>query len=253
MFRKLIVIIIFLVQGLYLFATIQESDFLIYNGKKYEIIVYPMEYYFDSFPEKRPPAIWSSLWRGYVATFEIIQNKLWVIDIHAGYVSIINEVLDGKDRMKIDWFNGLLVIPQGKRVRFEDMGFQYVDYFFLEIKNGNFIRELHMDDEQFIELQDRQFEKYKKSEDYRWSVEFLMDEMNFMNFENRSEEEIENYLKIFIMDYLLETSEENIDSKINGKLLTMKQNNNRLIWTIAVTVILFTSIMLVVIIKKRRK
>jgi hypothetical protein len=40
-----------------------------------------MEEYFIEFPENRPPAPFSALWRGYIATYEIIDNELWVIEI----------------------------------------------------------------------------------------------------------------------------------------------------------------------------
>ena len=62
----------------------------------------PMENYFEYFPEKRPQWSRTNLWRCYVATFEIIDDELWVIDIkNSQNVSITNECLDGSDRMKI--------------------------------------------------------------------------------------------------------------------------------------------------------
>jgi hypothetical protein len=189
--KNLFVIVLFLVQGFHLFATEQQPDILIYNGERYNLTIYPMEYYFKNFPEKHPLRLRSSppptsLYRGYIATFEIIQNELWVIDLkNSNNVSIINEVLNGLDRMKVDWFNGRLVIPQGSLVIY----MTYERYIILQIQNGNFIREININNEQYIELRGMQFEQYKQTEAYRQYCESIRDWYN-------SEEQMENSIRI---------------------------------------------------------
>jgi len=206
-------------QGFYLFATAQAPDVIIYNGNEYPLIVNPMETYFNEFPEKRPrPLLESSnLWRGYIATFEIIQNELWVVDIkiqgrasaagdrriNTEWVSVIHEVLDGNNRMKIDWLNGLLIIPQGRIIRYVHMGYAstYERYLILEIHNGNFIKELNMDNIQFEEFRERQFELFRQTEEYRRLFERMKN-----NYLDRgvslSDEEIVNFFRIFLIDFL---------------------------------------------------
>ena len=199
MVKKIIVVTLFLTQGLYLFATAQEPDRIIFKGINYPLIVNPMEPYFEKFPDKRPRFDMTSLWRGYVATFEIIENELWVTEIKkSNKASIIKEVLDGKNKMKIDWFSGLLVIPQGKIIDYVHMGYSstYEHYIVLEIRNGNFIKELKMDNRQFDEFREKQFELYKKTDKYRKLVEKLKER------EGESEEKMEYFLKIFIVDYI---------------------------------------------------
>jgi hypothetical protein len=190
------------VQGLYLFATPQESDAIIYNGKKYELILnlqFPMETYFNEFPEKRPQAIWTSLWRGYVATFEIIENELWVIKIEKyndshERINITNECLNGNERMKIYWFNGLFVLPHGERVEIIPHASTYEYYKIIEIHNGNFVKELNINNNQFVEFRDRQFEIYKQTEEYDYTAEGIGG--------NYTEEEIDNFLRPNIHTYL---------------------------------------------------
>ena len=201
MVRKYIIFIVFIVQGFYLFATEQESDIIIINGVKYSYIIndpYPMELYFNEFPEKRPPMIWTSLWRGYIATFEIIENELWVIKIEKHNdsherIDITRESMNGNDKMKIDWFNGILLLPHGNRVEralgFDSIIFEY--YKIIEIQNGNLIRELDINNEQFVELRDRQFELYKQTEEYNEMVELLFS----------TKEEAEIYLKMHTRSY----------------------------------------------------
>jgi hypothetical protein len=159
-------------QGLFLFATIQIPDILIYNGNEYSLIENPMEIYFNQFPEKRPKWPHTALWRGYIATFEFIQNELWVIDIkkYEGseiidgnytekYTSMINECLDGKDRMKIDWFNGLLaLLIESRHIEY---GSTYEFSTIIEIENGNFQREVDMNYDQYIELRIKNRKEYE--------------------------------------------------------------------------------------------
>lgn len=161
--KRYIVIALLMAQGLHLFATGQVPDILIYNEKEYDLTVNPMEPYFNKNPEKRPQAPHTALWRGYVATFEIIRNELWVTDIKKysseyingrftpGYVSIIKECLNGKDRMKVDWFNGLLILPQGELVEYVHMGYAstYEYYKLIELEKGNYLKEFTLSNEQY--------------------------------------------------------------------------------------------------------
>jgi hypothetical protein len=167
MIKKYIILLILFIQSVLLFATEQIPDILIYNGGGYPITVNPMEGYFNEFPEKRPQIHNSMLWRGYAAKFEIIQNELWVIDISSietniidrnlvlSPTSIINECLDGRNRMKIEWYSGALVFRHGEQ------------YILLNIQNGNIISETNMDFKQFIRFKEKQYEYYRKTEEYR--------------------------------------------------------------------------------------
>ena len=167
--------IVLYIQCIYLFATPQIPDTLIYNGREYDIINghNPMEFYFNKFPEKRPPGQHSTaLWRGYIATFEIMENELWVVDIkkfgsidmtfgRINYVSFINQCLNGESKIKIDWFNGLLILPQYRRVelarlRLGDDANEY--YIKMEIRNGELISQSIINREQYIEFIREQIE-----------------------------------------------------------------------------------------------
>jgi len=168
MIRVMILSLIFFMHGMYLFATGQFSDILIWNGNEYTITAnYPMQDYFEIFPEKRPPPAGSALQRGYIATYEIINNELWLIDIKIpngnysiingnfiiGYTSIINEFLNGEERLKFIWFNGYLILPQGNIIGYEQAGYEasFENYLIIEIHDGDFIYEMSMNYEQYEE------------------------------------------------------------------------------------------------------
>ena len=64
-------------------ATAQQPDILFYNGKKYSLYTNPLEGYFRKYPDKKPKTsiISTGNWRGYIATFEIIDSTLFLRDI----------------------------------------------------------------------------------------------------------------------------------------------------------------------------
>jgi hypothetical protein len=144
------------IQGVTVYATAQLPDYLIYGGEKYALATNPMEAYFKKFPNRRPRPVMTALWRGYVATFEIIQNELWVVNIDAfGQGNITAQCLDGKDRIKVDWFSGALVMPRGEILHYVHLGYEsiYEYYKLIEIQRGKFVRELNLNYEEY--------EKYK--------------------------------------------------------------------------------------------
>jgi len=121
----------------------------------------------------------SSLTRGYVATFEIKNNELFLKDIQAydysqkvdgirKMKSVLAEFLAGKPEMKITWFTGVLMIPEGKRVEYVHQGYlsTYEKYLFIEIKEGNFVRELRMPLKKYSEF----IEKYKETFEYHEAI-----------------------------------------------------------------------------------
>ena len=167
--RKYIICIIFFINGFFIYATGQFPDILLWNGNEYRITAnYPMQDYFINFPEKRFPSGGSALQRGYIATYEILNNELWLIDIKIpngnysiingnfiiGYTSIINEFLNDIDRTKIDWFNGFLILPQGEIIGYEQVGYEasFEYYIIIEFQNGNLIKYFNIDFEQYKEF-----------------------------------------------------------------------------------------------------
>ena len=191
-----------------LFATPQMPDTLIYNGLEYGLsdvhrhgnIVFPMESYFETFPQKRPqPNIVNPhLSRGYIATFEITENELWVIkiEIHEsttrvghkfveGWNDVIFEIFDGQNRVKVDWFTGVFIIPERERWS------QDQNYLLIKIENGNIIRELTLTESERY-FWDTRFEIFENSDEYQRVLEELNEmpsaflEFFIRSYENRT-------------------------------------------------------------------
>jgi len=137
-------------------ASEQYPDLLVYNGKEYEIDIYPspIETYFKVHPDKRPEntGTSSALDRGYRAKYEIINNELFLIDIEIEIfdIDIVNQrfnvywqsVLEKYfgNRIKMNTFTEKIYVFNGKETGIY-IGFTpiYEYYKILEIENGNYI------------------------------------------------------------------------------------------------------------------
>jgi len=134
--------------------TAQAADKIFYKGKEYRLHTNPMQSYFEKYPEKFPKTniICSSLWRGYVATFEINDNQLYLkdieimddtINVHEHYQdrwkNVVNEIFPNQEFIKADWFTGSLKLASGELLRYVHLGYEstYEHYTFLEIENGD--------------------------------------------------------------------------------------------------------------------
>ena len=193
------------------FATGQTPDKIIFNGKEYMLHSNPFEWYFVKFPEKKPKSenISSSLARGYVATFEIIDDALFLKDIQiqiqkkdsknlqTEWKSILPEIVPDGGKLKIDWYTGLLVMPHGKMVQLLNAGYAstYENYILLEIAAGDVTRIKEFDHQNFLNFRELQFHAFKQTEQYR----ILFSELR--KNENTTADFIDDFLKGQITTY----------------------------------------------------
>ena len=59
--------------------TAQVCESIIYKGKKLEMATEPLKVILDSRPELKFYAEWTSCWRGYRGTWEITNERLYLI------------------------------------------------------------------------------------------------------------------------------------------------------------------------------
>ena len=209
--RLLLTIILTLFSGLNVFATAQFPDKINYNGKEYNLNSNPLEVYFEKNPNKRPKSEVrsSALWRGYVATFEIIDNQLFLKDIEIQYrdttskgsnnynwKSVLNEVFADQKNIQVDWYTGLLVLPQGKVVNYVHMGYgsTYQHYTILEFNKGVLTQEKQFKRKAYEKFKEKQFQVFKQTEDYHKMKSDLLQKGN-------SEEFIDSFLRSYVTEY----------------------------------------------------
>ena len=192
------------------FGTAQAADRIIYNGKTYRLFTNPLESYFEKYPDKRPAGeVWSTaLWRGYIATFEIKDNQLYIkkievevfldtIDYKRIWKNVLNEVFPNQELVKIDWFTGLLVLPYGKLVNYVHMGYgsTYKHYILLEIDKGVLKQQKQFNYKKYEKFKKKQFQAFKKTEEYEKTIIELEKSDRFEN-----KQQIDAFLKNFILE-----------------------------------------------------
>jgi hypothetical protein len=145
MIRKNLFIISFFLGTIFqsINASEQYPDILIYDGNEYEIGAYPMEDYFEIYPNRRPNSIGqnSALKRGYRAKYEIINNELILIyietmKINGDWKKVSDKYFNNK--IKIDAFTGKINLFNGERTGvYTAFTPIYEKYKILDINKGN--------------------------------------------------------------------------------------------------------------------
>ena len=192
--------------------TAQYPDKLIYNGTEYDLNSNPLEPYFDKNPDNRPEMISTALWRGYVGHFEIIENELYLTDMtiplgsyedkdgekKVRWVSIYRRYFPMQKKVKIDWFTGILILPNGELVEYVHQGYGslYSEYYLLEIENGKFNESRKYDFKEFIEFKRRQLNEFRKTEEYQKLYAELKE-----SSKNSDDEFIQEFIFDFVINY----------------------------------------------------
>jgi len=209
--RTILLTVISFVLTVSTFATSQSPDKIIYKGQEYSLNTNPLESFFENNPNLRPKSdiMSTALWRGYIATFEIQDNQLFVKDIvvmdedtitgshKTTWRSVFNQVFPNQNQIKVDWLTGLLVIPNGKLVNYVHMGYAstYENYILLEIDKGNLIQEKNMKSKESEKFKDKQFKAFQKTDEYKKLKEELKKNGG------GTDEFLDSFIRIYVTDY----------------------------------------------------
>jgi len=222
-----------------LFATAQIPDRLIYKGENYKLHTNPLEKYFENYNPKAKKYFENknsstALWRNYIATFEIKENKFNVVDICIqDYLKISNVDGKGNDSHKrieisifkdvfkeftyekgfllyestllafdiykfyfLDYYTGLLIVPEGKMINYVHLGYAstYERYIIFEIKKGILTKEKQLNFKEYEQFKENQFKYYKKTENYKKQF----DEMKSIG---RTKEYIDDFLRSSVIEF----------------------------------------------------
>lgn len=109
--------------------TAQIGERLIYDGREVSMCSQPLDGYFAL--GGRSPEFESNctaLWRGYVGTWEIVGDRLYIVSLSGtlkdGTDATLETVFPGyPDRVFAHWYTGTLRIPEGKRLEYVHMGY----------------------------------------------------------------------------------------------------------------------------------
>ncbi len=110
--------------------TIQAGDILSYNGEKTTIATEPLKSYLETRSDVGFIFKSTGLVRGYIGTWEIKNNQLYLISL-LGFVDNNKKVdlsylFPNKTEVFADWFSGDIRIPEGELLKKINLGYASV-------------------------------------------------------------------------------------------------------------------------------
>lgn len=109
--------------------TAQIGERLIYEGCEVSMCSEPLGDFF-AFGGRNPEfeSNCTALWRGYVGTWEIVGDRLYIVSLSGalkdGTEATLETVFPGyPDRVFAHWYSGTLRIPEGKQLEYVHMGY----------------------------------------------------------------------------------------------------------------------------------
>jgi len=161
-------------------ATAQIPDILIYEGQQYFIFTNPLEDYFGA-ANPRPMDLFqmhcTACWRGYIATFEIRNNELYLNGLIEGTCSDeerrdvdISRIFKDQDGLPIrsSWFSGVIRCPLGEQLAYVHMGYDsvYEKELLLTFEKGNLVGTEIINNKENLEMRLSDFKRTKEYADF---------------------------------------------------------------------------------------
>jgi hypothetical protein len=139
----------------------QLPDKILLNGTLQQLYTNPLEHYWIGTDKKRPPFFsLPNCQRGYVATWEVRDNQLFIRDIDGNYARTtfffgkkatryslkILFPKSGNRLIKANWYTGKLRVPQGKMTLYdEDYGSRFEKEIIMTVEKGNIVKMVTLD------------------------------------------------------------------------------------------------------------
>ncbi len=130
--------------------TAQIRDKIFYKGHQYSLATEPLRPYLEAMDISYPSTSTGN-YRGYVASWEVIEDKLYLIElmIH-GFTKEMDreeDLFPGEDKKFAEWYTGKLRIPHGELLEYVHNGYGslYEKELFLRFLNGKLIGESEKD------------------------------------------------------------------------------------------------------------
>jgi len=141
--------------------TAQSMEKLIFNGETLDIASEPLAPYLESLEEK--PNLFSSssaCWRGYIGTWELVEDKLYLVDFEGSSANLSNNtyweigmdfLFPNHKKVFADWFSGEIDIPQGKPYYYTaGIPPTYEENIFLKFEKGYIVSKRTVDNHEKI-------------------------------------------------------------------------------------------------------
>lgn len=155
--------------------TAQFPEKIIYQVKMHGMASEPLHYYLRELEEPiKTSGVNTACWRGYIGTWELRDNKLYLIDLKTknseGMDVGIEYVFPGKQEVFADWYSGEIRIPQGQLLSYVHRFYDsvYERDILLMFGNGCLVNTRTVDNKKdFIENMKIEAEKMQKEKEVR--------------------------------------------------------------------------------------
>ncbi len=151
--------------------TAQAPDTLKYKGRKYHLATEPLRPYLQAMNIEYP-ATSTANYRGYIASWEVIDDKLYLVDvILPGYFSESerpNNLFPDEEKTFAGWYTGEIRMPHGELLEYVHNGYGslYEKELFLRFLNGELLGESETDNRPEYEerlARQKKFEEEKEN------------------------------------------------------------------------------------------
>jgi hypothetical protein len=165
-------------------ATVQAPDVIVIDGRSESLDTNPLAPYLSAHPTVIPKSDDPSAenWRGYVATWEISDGKLFLRKIHVAFrnpnpapnedhriiKNVIRRIFPDSSDIVATWYSGALVIPRGRLLKYVHMGYgaTYESYTIVTVNKGMVSRRRDLSGEEFAKHRESQFQAFKRTSEY---------------------------------------------------------------------------------------
>ncbi|WP_051205343.1 hypothetical protein [Salinimicrobium xinjiangense] len=135
--------------------TAQAREIIYINGKEEQMATEPLELFLKKNPHLRFEPFHTACWRGYFGTWQLKDEKLYLIDFNGNFEGLEGETMpmDLKDlfpdqkKVFADWFTGIIKIEKGELLEYVHLEYEslYEKDHFLVFEEGKKIDEYLID------------------------------------------------------------------------------------------------------------
>lgn len=194
-------------------ATAQVPDTIRIDGEEHNLNTNPLNAYLEGVRWNRPEniVILSANWRGYIASWEVKDEKLLLIDVtvllggtdRGDYVrkSILTELFPSSPTgVPANWYSGALIVPQGEVTNYVHMGYgsSYESYQVLRVDAGRVTEHLKLSSDEFEQYKSRKFEEFSATDEFKEALDRMRKEADGM-----TDEQIIGFMRSFFTERYL--------------------------------------------------
>lgn len=205
--KKIVCVLVMMIWSVGSWATKQKGDILLYKGETYELRTYCLELYFSQNPQINTNdfVVWSTnLWRGYIATFEIIEDTLYLTKIEGrdkNYQekNLMKDIFPNEEKVKVDWLAGIIQAHDNSNMK----NFEYGQYLLFELYAGSISEIKKLNKKEYKKFKNNQLKLLKHSIYYDIYIDEIKEMLKNSNDSSKlSNKRAMDILDAHVFDYL---------------------------------------------------